>query len=186
VILPLAVFIRLAVACAPEVAPDTLAAVAQTESQRDALAIGDNSAHRSYRPATKADAIDVAQRLLAEGHDIDVGLMQINQKNFGWVGLTVADAFEPCRSLAAGAAVLTALSRYNTGSPSAGFANGYVARVAAAGRDIKLRGSGANNGVGDDEDWSPGTGEKRNEWNVFSDSDPSSQQGVVEAGDYHE
>jgi hypothetical protein len=62
---------------------------------------------------------------------------QINQQNFGWLGLAAGHAFEPCRSLAAGAAVLTAFSRYNTGSPRAGFDNGYVARVLAAGRDAR-------------------------------------------------
>ena len=132
VILPLAVVSTLAVACAPSVAPGTLAAVAQTESHLDPLAIHDNTEGRSYQPGDTARAIGLAHRLIAERHSVDLGLMQINSGNSRWLGLTVEDAFDPCRSIAAGAAVLTAYSRYNTGSPTAGFRNGYVARVLVA------------------------------------------------------
>ena len=45
-ILPLAVVTTLAATCAPQVAPATFAAIAKTESGRDPLAIGDNTAHR--------------------------------------------------------------------------------------------------------------------------------------------
>ncbi len=134
-ILPLAVVTTLAATCAPQVAPATLAAIAKTESGLDPFAIGDNTAHRSYHLVAKPEAVALAARLATEGHDLDLGLMQINQRNFGWLGLAADNAFEPCRSLAAGAAVLTAFSRYNTGSPRAGFENGYVARVLSAGRD---------------------------------------------------
>jgi hypothetical protein len=44
----------------------------------------------------------------------DVGIAQINTSNFGWLGLTWETALDPCRNIAAGAAVL--LARYN-GSP---------------------------------------------------------------------
>lgn len=57
--------------------------------------------------------------------------MQINSANFGWLGLTMMDALDPCRSIAAGAEVLTAYSRYNTGSPTRGIKNGYAASVQA-------------------------------------------------------
>jgi type IV secretion system protein VirB1 len=129
VILPLAVVTALAVTCAPQVAPTTLAAIAQTESGRDPLAVGDNTARRSYHPTAKPEAISLAAQLAAEGHDLDLGLMQINQRNFGWLGLTAGDAFEPCDSLAAGAAVLTALSRYNTGKSSSPVGMAYARRV---------------------------------------------------------
>ena len=96
-ILPLAVVTTLAVTCAPQVAPATLAAIAQTESGLDPFAVGDNTAHRSYHPAAKPEAVALAAQLAAEGHDLDLGLMQINQRNFGWLGLAADDAFEPCR-----------------------------------------------------------------------------------------
>lgn len=59
----------------------------------------------------------------------DVGLMQINSKNFDWLGLTMANALNPCVSIRAGAEVLTAFSRYNTGSPTRGIENGYALAV---------------------------------------------------------
>jgi type IV secretion system protein VirB1 len=134
--MPFAIFTQLATACAPQVAPQMLAAIAQVESQRDPLAIGDNTAHRAYHPADKAQAIALAQRLMAAGHDLDLGMMQINDRNLNWLGLSLDRAFDPCRSLRAGATVLTALSRYNTGSPTRGFRNGYVASVITAGRAL--------------------------------------------------
>src|SRR5690242_14423813 len=41
----------------------------------------------------------------------DAGLTQVNSANFGWLGLTLQDALNPCKNLAAGAKVL--LARYN-------------------------------------------------------------------------
>ena len=125
-ILPLAVIVQLATACAPQVAPETLAAIAQTESTRDPLAIRDNTTHLSHRPRDKDEAVAIARNLISEGHNLDLGLMQINRGNFAWLGLTLEAAFDPCRSIAAGAAVLTQISRYNTGSPAAGFLDASV------------------------------------------------------------
>lgn len=62
----------------------------------------------------------------------DIGLMQINSSNFAWLGLTAETALDPCVSMRAGAAVLTRLSTYNTGSPTRGIANGYVQAVVAS------------------------------------------------------
>ncbi|MGH7019318.1 MAG: lytic transglycosylase domain-containing protein, partial [Brevundimonas sp.] len=72
-----------------------------------------------------------------------------------WLGLSPEAAFDPCRNLAAAGQVLragyrpspdetpqqslrVALSRYNTGHPSRGFRNGYVARVEAAAESLGL------------------------------------------------
>jgi type IV secretion system protein VirB1 len=116
-----------------------LAAIAQTESGLDPLAVGDNTAHRSYHPAAKSEAVALAAQLAAAGHDLDLGLMQINQRNFGWLGLTAGDAFEPCDSLAAGAAVLTALSRYNTGKSSSPAGMVYARRVLSQGKGDEIQ-----------------------------------------------
>jgi type IV secretion system protein VirB1 len=132
-ILPLALLVHLSAVCAPQVASATLAAIARVESGLDPLAISDNTTHRLLRPVNKSSAIALAQRLIAAGDSVDLGLMQINRANLGWLGLTLDEAFDPCDSLRAGAAVLTAISRYITGSPTQGFRNGYVARVIAAG-----------------------------------------------------
>jgi type IV secretion system protein VirB1 len=134
VILELAAVLGLASTCAPGIAPETLAAIARAESGFDTLAINVNGPGGGrIRPAGTTDAVARARALIAAGRSVDLGLMQVNSRNLGWLGLSVEDAFDPCRSVAAGARVLTAFSGYNTGSPHRGFANGYVARVLAAG-----------------------------------------------------
>jgi len=138
--------------CAPTVAPQTLISVAHVESRFEPLTIGVNGpAPRALHPASRDAAIHQASRLIAEGANVDLGLAQINSKNLGWLGLTVADAFDPCRNLAAAARVLVAnytgvsqttpgeqaalkaaISMYNTGDRSRGFRNGYVQKVSRA------------------------------------------------------
>jgi len=154
VIVALASFVQLAAQCAPTVHVDTLAAVARAESRFETNAINDNSARRRYSPADRAAASAIAVRLIALGHSVDLGLMQVNSANLRGLGLSVADAFDPCRSIAAGArvlrdgyrapgagvdaqpALLRAISRYNTGDVQRGFGNGYVARVQVAAEQV--------------------------------------------------
>lgn len=147
-ILTLALFSQLAAQCAGSVHVDTLAAIARTESGFHTDAIFDNKTRRAYFPASRNDAVALANNLvLGQKHSVDMGLMQINSNNLTRFGMTLADAFDPCRNLAAAAQVLVAayapvpstadvqpalrqaLSRYNTGSPTRGFRNGYVAKV---------------------------------------------------------
>jgi type IV secretion system protein VirB1 len=139
-------FARLAAACAPSISPETLAGVAQTESGFDDAAIHDNTTRRTYLPATHAQAIALASELVvADGHSVDLGLMQINSANLSRLGLSLAEAFDACKSMQASAQILQEnyraavhdmLSRYNTGDPVRGIANGYVARVEANARSI--------------------------------------------------
>lgn len=147
-IVALAAFLNLATACAPAVAVETLAAVAQHESRFDDTAIHDNTAKRAYAPLTREEALALATQLIvAQHHSVDLGLMQINSETLASLGLSISDAFDDCRNVAAGARVLAeaytppppgsdtqprllqALSRYNTGNPERGFTNGYVAQV---------------------------------------------------------
>lgn len=150
-----ATVLAIAAACAPDVAPSTLLAIARVESALDPLAIGVNGAagRRPRAARTRDEATRTAAVLLASGADLDLGLAQINSRNLARLGLSVSEAFEPCTNLRAAAEVLTAgyhrargfedqqvrlriaLSLYNTGHPRRGFRNGYVDRVtAAAGR----------------------------------------------------
>ena len=146
-------FLALANRCAPEVAPGTLAAVASTESGFNTLAIHDNTTRQSMRPSDVRSAIAVARRLIADGHSVDLGLMQIDSANLPRLGLTVTTAFDACASVRAGgklltqdykrpdgqgrqAALLAALSRYNTGSAWQGFQNGYVSRVVSTAKYV--------------------------------------------------
>lgn len=151
-LLDLGLILSLAQACSPQVAPQTLAAVAYAESRFDPLAIGVNRGPRpARRPRDPAEAARTARILIARGANLDLGLAQINSDNLGWLGLSVEDAFDPCRNLTAAGRVLqagyrpastspadrqvalrAALSRYNTGHPERGLRNGYVARVERA------------------------------------------------------
>ncbi len=164
-IVQLALFTQLATTCAPHVAVETLAAVARTESGFDAFAMHDNTTGRTFHPATREEAIALATELIVvDRHSVDLGLMQINSLNFPSLGMTVTDAFDPCRSLAGADRVLVqgyvrpaagsdqqqalqqTLSRYNTGDPARGVANGYVRRVQASAEvivpAIRLSGEG--------------------------------------------
>lgn len=145
----IAAFRSLSEHCAPGVAPDLLERLVATESGFNPLVIGVNGAeHRSYTPKSASEAATLARAVIAEGHSIDLGLGQINNANLDWLGLTLESVFDPCANLAATETVLRdgygraraagaskpealgkALSSYNTGSFTRGFANGYVARV---------------------------------------------------------
>lgn len=155
--LPLAAALALAAQCAPSVAPETLLSVVQVESRFEPLAIGVNGVPRlTVAPASLPEAVAAAERLIAAGRSVDLGLAQINSRNLGWLGLSLTEVFEPCASLRAAARVLqdgygraqaervgeqaalrTTLSYYNTGHPFRGVSNGYVGKVsAAAGRIV--------------------------------------------------
>ena len=147
-------FNRLALDCGHSVSPVTLASIAKIESGFDPLAINDNDTKTSSAPGTHESAVALASKLLAAGHSIDLGIMQINSGNLQTLGLTIEAAFDPCQSVAAAAAVLAgnyvasethaeqqsalrvALSRYNTGDSQRGFDNGYVHKVELAARYV--------------------------------------------------
>lgn len=142
--------LALAMQCSPQVAPSTMLAIIATESAGNPYAIGVNSGARLIRqPRTRQEAIATSRDLLAGGHNIDMGLGQINSANLHALGLSLEGVFDPCTNISAAARILTenyrratasgaaaplgaALSAYNTGSMSRGFANGYVARVVRA------------------------------------------------------
>lgn len=137
----------LASQCAPNVAPQTVAAIVQTESHGDPWALNVNGARQPARPKSEADAVAIAQRYVAAGYSVDLGLGQINSRNMRKLGLTWETVFDPCTNIAALGRVLSenyrgvaegrhpqtalrlALSMYNTGDASRGFRNGYVAKV---------------------------------------------------------
>lgn len=145
--IPAATFSALAFRCAPNVPEWVLGAVARTESNFYPWQLHDNTARVSSDPPSLQAAEAEAAAWLAAGHSVDLGLMQINSGNLPALGMTVNEALDPCASLAAGAAVLRAafgggpvkvgqqaallmaLSIYNTGSPLKGIMNGYARRV---------------------------------------------------------
>jgi hypothetical protein len=163
--------------CAPNVHPETMRAVLSAESRGNVLAVADagpvalpwsKRKHmvRSHYPNTLPEAVTLVTDLLARGHTVSMGLLQINDRNLPRLGLSVSNIFEPCTNVKAGAAILTemyeravkqygvgakalraALSGYNSGSFVRGEADGYVDLVFnQVGRPLVLR-QGSGRGV---------------------------------------
>ena len=85
---------------APEQWAGQLLAIVQVESHGDPYAVRDDTADASYYPATLADAERIATNLIAQGHRIGVGLMQLSPPSR--FGLSVREALDPCRNMRAG------------------------------------------------------------------------------------
>jgi type IV secretion system protein VirB1 len=102
------------------------------------------------QPASREEAIAWTKWLLTQGITVSIGLLQVNSEHALLLNLAPEDLFDPCTNLRLGAAVLSvtytdtariqgegfsaldsALSYYNTGSPTAGLTNGYVHQVKA-------------------------------------------------------
>lgn len=143
--------LALILACAPpEVAPQTIQAIIQVESRGDPWAIGINvpdQDSRSAHPTSVAAAMRVVKAVLAQGGSVDLGLMQVNNRNLKALGYGIEEMFDPCTNIRAGTLILqeaygravqvlppgqlalrAALSAYNTGDFGRGFENGYVER----------------------------------------------------------
>ncbi len=100
-------FLELAQNCAPQIATETIAAVVSVESGFQPFAIRINTDHPlPEQPKTRAEAIETATTLIAEGHDIDLGLGGINSGNLGRLGLSVSDTFDFCLNIKASASLL--------------------------------------------------------------------------------
>jgi type IV secretion system protein VirB1 len=144
-------FAALVSSCAPLVHRTTARALVAIESGLNPLAIGVNGAALIRQARTLAEAIATARKLLRDGWNFDVGLAQINVRNWERLGLTADSAFEPCANLRAMQVVLLdcfsrarsqnvvsqvalrqALNCYNTGSFAWGASSGYVQRVVRA------------------------------------------------------
>jgi type IV secretion system protein VirB1 len=141
-------FITLALQCAPQVASSTLAAIVRTESGFNPYAIGVVRGRLLRQPTSLDEAIATVRALDANGWNYSVGLAQVNRSNWPRLGLKPQNAFDPCRNLAAGAAILQdcfrqarasqtyvqqalrqSLSCYASGDFSTGYRTGYVQRV---------------------------------------------------------
>ena len=131
--------------CGPSVNPSTTKAIIQVESGGNPYAIGDNTLKKSFFPKSKKEAVQLASYLLSQGHNLDMGLMQINSQHLRAGKFSLNDIFDPCRNIAIGADILSdfyrgndrgearnvvlfkALSAYNTGSAWRG--PGYINRI---------------------------------------------------------
>lgn len=148
--------------CVPWVHPKTMGAIIRHESGGNPYRLLDNGpagvplGHRvvtSYTATSKAEAVQIATTLIAQGHVVDMGLTMVSSPNLSKLGMTVEQMFEPCSNLRAGGRILSdfyskalvtsrsedralvkAVSAYNTGSFSRGVSNGYVMDVVTAAR----------------------------------------------------
>ena len=147
-------FAGLLTACAPHVDSATVSAIVQVESAMNPFAIGVVGGALQRQPRNRDEAVATARSLQATGWNFSVGLAQINARNLARLGLSLDNAFDPCRNLAAmetvlnecfdrarAAAVATsndqlalrrALSCYYSGNFAIGFRHGYVRRVEVA------------------------------------------------------
>jgi len=134
--------------CGPSVDPSLTKVIIQVESGGNPYAIGDNTARESYFPVSKTEAVQLAEYLLSKGHNIDMGLMQINSCHLGKKGLSLDVLFDPCGNVNFGTRLLSenfrnysgnpdkrqvlfkALSAYNTGSAWRG--PSYINRILKA------------------------------------------------------
>lgn len=147
-----AIFLAMAMTCAPQVHPDTARAIVTIESGFNRYAIGVVGGALVRQPRSRAEALATISALSTAGWNYSVGLGQINVANFARLGLTPQSALEPCASLAAMQTVLSecyekasassaqqvalrrALSCYYSGNFTTGMRHGYVGRVVTAAR----------------------------------------------------
>jgi type IV secretion system protein VirB1 len=140
----------------PNVAPQTMHAIMHVESDHRPHAIGYKIIRRqdgkvfvlNAQPRTQQQAVAWGRWLMAKGFDFDAGAAQVHSTNFKKYGLSLEGAFDACQSIRAGAIILTdcyaralpryrnaqtalraALSCYQSGNFSTGFATGYVQKV---------------------------------------------------------
>lgn len=141
-------FMTLAQQCAQQIAPITMEALVRTESGFNPYAIGVVHGRLLRQPSNVVEAIATTRALEDDGWNFSVGLAQVNRANWLLFGLTEQNAFEPCRNVAVGAAILqrcfasarraqadtqvalrASLSCYASGDFSTGYRTGYVQRV---------------------------------------------------------
>ncbi len=99
-------FIDLATQCAPNVAPQTMAAVVSVESSHNPFAIGVVNGRLVRQPTTLQEAVATAKGLERSGKNFSVGIAQVNRYNLPKYGLTYEQAFNACQNVRVGGLIL--------------------------------------------------------------------------------
>jgi len=99
-----AAFLALAIQCAPDVAPDTLARIVKTESGFNPWAIGVVGKPLKRQPQTKEEAIAAVTQLDKDQANFSIGLAQINRQYFDVKN--AESIFSPCTNLKMGSDIL--------------------------------------------------------------------------------
>ncbi|OOG75096.1 hypothetical protein B0E45_04515 [Sinorhizobium sp. A49] len=111
-------FVELAETCAPAMPSELLAAIASLESGMAPLSIRINSDYPpGARPGNVREATQAATALIAKGQSVDLGLGGISPFDLATMGMSIADAFDPCQNLKATARLL---SQYRAAAIRAG------------------------------------------------------------------
>ena len=136
-------FAAMAELCAPSVASRTLQSIATVESATNPFAIGVVGGRLERQPRSMAEAMATVRLLDGLGYDYSLGLLQINARNLGKLGLTAETAFDPCQNLRGASRIYNdclkragdsdraasdALSCYYSGNFKTGYRDGYVAK----------------------------------------------------------
>ncbi|MGY2172131.1 lytic transglycosylase domain-containing protein [Pseudomonas gingeri] len=134
------VFSELAAKCAPKVNHQTLKGLIGNESSYNPYAIGVVDGRLERQPQSLNEAVATAERLEREGYKFSMGMGQLYVNNMHAMGMTYAQAFDPCQNLQAISELLVsyytaelsgssdkqealrkAFSRYYSGNPTRGF-----------------------------------------------------------------
>lgn len=111
-------FIELAQECAPQVEIGMFAAIAHLASDFKPFAITINGDYPlADQPQTKAEGIETAAALAADGMNISIGLTGLNFEDLPRLGISVSDAFDPCINLKTSGRLLT---EYHAAATQAG------------------------------------------------------------------
>src|SRR3979411_2457359 len=101
-----AVLAALLATCAPNIDPSTETALITIESAGDTWALHQNSPDRHFSPKPYQEALRIGTHLLANDHSsVDVGLTQVNSRNFTAYAVTLGDMLDPCKNLHVGASI---------------------------------------------------------------------------------
>jgi len=145
--------------CVPPAYQERMARIVQVESTRNPYAIGVVGGKLVRQPNQLDEAVATAKALDTAGWNFSLGQAQVNKHNLASQGLDFITAFDACKSLKAGAAILAECDQragkiyadnqiehaghscYYSGNFLRGFqpdrpgGTSYVQRVAAAGKD---------------------------------------------------
>ena len=106
--------------CAPGAAPNTMLAVATTESAlhpyavsvnrptqiAQSIGLANSQIQLARQPRSRREAIQWMRWLLGHGVTVSVGLLQVNTENAGLFHLRPEQLFDPCTNIAVGSALL--------------------------------------------------------------------------------
>ncbi|MGV7193566.1 transglycosylase SLT domain-containing protein [Xanthomonas axonopodis] len=102
----LALALQLVTQCAPNVAPETMAAIVRVESSNNPYAIGVVGGALPRQPRSKAEALAAVAELERQGKNFSMGLAQINRHNLPRYGITYSQVFDSCTNLRVGGQIL--------------------------------------------------------------------------------